>query len=83
MTRLTDGNKTVEIIMQVWKYNEYSPDWSGDFFGPLPYDEEKEAYIVEDVDYCIEEAAAWRLGIGEYNDNTNNEERYFDVHIVV
>ena len=36
--RLTDGKRTVEITMQEWAGNEYTPDWSADFFeaGGLP-----------------------------------------------
>ena len=82
MTRLTDGKQTIEITMQIWTGPGYSPDWSGDFFGPLPYDEEQEAYIVEDVDYCIEQAADWKSGIGEYNDNPDQEERAVEVTVV-
>lgn len=61
MTRLTDGTRTVEITMQVWNGTQYSPDWSNDFFeiGSLPYDSDKNAYVVDDVDYCIDEASDW------------------------
>ena len=61
--KMTDGKKTVEITMKVWNdFNTgYSPDWSNDFFnaGVLPYDEDEDFFIVDDVDYCIEQAEEW------------------------
>lgn len=61
--KMTDGKKTVKIIMKVWNdFNTgYSSDWSYDFFdaGILPYDEDKDCYIVDDVDYCIDAALEW------------------------
>lgn len=61
--KMTDGKKTVEITMKVWNdFNTgYSPDWSNDFFdaGILPYDEDEDFFIVDDVDYCIEQAEEW------------------------
>lgn len=61
--KMTDGKKTVEITMKVWNdFNTgYSPNWSNDFFnaGILPYDEDEDFFIVDDVDYCIEQAEEW------------------------
>ena len=61
--KMTDGKKTVAITMKVWNdFNTgYSPDWSNDFFnaGILPYDEDEDFFIVDDVDYCIEQAEEW------------------------
>ena len=59
--KITDGKRTVEIRMMVWQGTGYSPDWSNDFFdaGLLPFDEEVEAYTVEDVEYCIDAALEW------------------------
>lgn len=59
--RLTDGTKTVDIRIMRWDGTSYGPDWSADYFGHggrLPYNKEVGAYIVEDVDYCIDMAAA-------------------------
>lgn len=60
---MTDGKKIVEITMKVWNdFNTgYSPDWSNDFFNAsiLPYDEDEDFFIVDDVDYCIEQAEEW------------------------
>ena len=59
--KITDSKRTVEIRMMVWENNNYSPDWSNDFFdaGLLNYDEDIDAYIVDDVDYCIDQAQEW------------------------
>ena len=70
---MTDGRRTVEIEMRTWDGNNYSPDWSVDFFS-VPYDEEKEMYVVEDVDYCIEQAEDWKNGIGDYVEEYPNPE---------
>ena len=57
--KLTDGKKTVDIKIQRWNGSGYDPNWSTDYFnaGSLPYDEETDTYMVEDVDYCIETAS--------------------------
>lgn len=70
MIKLTDGRKTVEIEMKVWDDYGVSPDWSCDFFniGALPYDPDLEAYIVPDVNYCIDQAEDWKAGVGDYSD---------------
>lgn len=67
---LTDNKRTVEIYMQVWDRDDcmgYGPDWSRDFFnaGFLPYDDETEAYFVDDVDYAIDLAFEWKYGTGD------------------
>lgn len=56
--KITDGKKTVEIKIRRWNGNGYDPDWAEEYFnaGSLPYDMEKDAYVVEDVDYCIDMA---------------------------
>lgn len=71
MTRLTDGKKTVDIRMMIWDGSGYTPDWSNDFFevGGLTYDEEAEAYVVEDVDSCIECAEDWKECRGDFQDD--------------
>lgn len=74
--KLTDGKKTVEIRMCVWEGNRYSPDFSNDFFenaGYLPYDDEIDAYKVEDVDYCIDQARDWEKSKGDFCDDVPNE----------
>lgn len=70
MTRLTDGKRTLEIAMNNWTKNDYTPDWSADFFdvGCLCYNEDIDAYQVEDVDYCVEQALDWENNTGDYID---------------
>lgn len=74
--KLTDGKKTVEIRMMVWEDNGYSHDWSMDFFdaGCLEYDDEREVYIVKDVDYCIDQAMDWRDSKGDFSGDVPNED---------
>ena len=73
MTRLFDENKTVEITMRDWDNNTNTAtlDWGNDFFevGGLEFDEEREAYKVNDVDYCIEQAADWMNCEGDFRDD--------------
>lgn len=59
--KITDGKRTVEIRMMIWQETGFSPDWSNDYFGAgqLPYDDETEAYTVQDVEYCIDAAREW------------------------
>ena len=56
--KLTDGRKTMEITICDWNGNSYGEDWSQEYFsaGSLPYDEETDAYLVPDVDYCVDMA---------------------------
>lgn len=56
--KLTDGKRTVEITIRRWNGSGYDPDWSQDYFcaGSLTYDEAKDAYVVDDVQYCIDMA---------------------------
>lgn len=73
--KITDGKKTVDIRMMAWEGSGYSPDWSTDFFnaGLLEYDRENDVYIVDDVDYCIEQAEDWRDSRGDFRDDEPNE----------
>jgi len=76
MTRLTDGNRTITITLAIWEDGSgLSPDWSNDFFeiGSLDYDEEKDAYIVSDVDYCVDYALDWKYSRGDFADDIPNE----------
>ncbi len=72
--KLYDGKKLVEIKMHLWDEREanMSPDWSNDFFdaGCLAYDAERDAYLVEDVEYCIVQANDWK----NFNGDFGNEE---------
>ena len=71
MIRLIDNNKAVEISIRGWdeENSQYGPDQSADFFeiGGLETVSEPElAYIVDDVDYCIEQANDMVAGIGDF-----------------
>lgn len=59
---ITDGNKTVEIKMMTWNEStvSYDEDQAHEFFeaGVLEMNEDG-AYIVDDVDYCIDQAEDW------------------------
>lgn len=72
MIRLTDGTATVVIEMTHWDdvAQHYTPDWSRDFFdaGSLNIDFEKQAYIVDDVNYCIDQAKECLRHVGDYYD---------------
>lgn len=74
MTRLTDGNKTIEVTLKVWDGNGYTPDWSEDFYGVgmLPYDEAANAYRVDNVDWCVDAAEDWRLCRGDFADDAES-----------
>lgn len=82
-TRLVCGNRMVEITMTTWTGNGYTPDWSNDFFsvGVLKYDEDLEAYEVEDIDYCIERAEDWKNKEGDFygEEDVEGVERSVDV----
>lgn len=76
MTRLIDTQgRIIEIEMKVWNGEQYSPDWSNDFFevGELQRDEENDAYMVQDVEYCIEQAEDWENSMGDYSMDEPNE----------
>ena len=70
MTRITDGRMTLEIIMNNWTGDGYTSDWSADFFevGCLHYNEDLDAYMVENVEYCKCQAEDWENNVGDYLD---------------
>lgn len=77
--KFTDGKRTVEIRM----YGINGAEWSNDFFNGghgCEYDEEKEAYIVNDVDYCIEAAEDCVNHRGDYYDEIEPSE---DEHVEI
>lgn len=73
MAILTDGRKTVEITMYTG-----GVEFSNDFFevGRLEFaDKDQEIYIVNDVDYCIEQANDWKNNAGDhYYEDADPEE---------
>lgn len=77
--KLTDGMKTVAIRMMYWTGNGFTEDWSNDFFeaGGLPRSEVDDTVcIVEDVDYCIEQAGDWKNRTGDFHDDPDDGERH-------
>lgn len=84
--KMTDGKKTINITMCEWQTGSgCTPDWSKDFFeaGRLPHDDEKDAYVVEDVDYCIDQANDCINHTGDFNDGEEkNENEYVFVEEV-
>lgn len=58
MVRLFDDKMCVEISIRKWEgdFSGYSVDCSDDYYnvGGLEYDWKKDAYRVEDVQYCID-----------------------------
>lgn len=82
-TRLVSGNRIVEVTMNTWDGEKYTPDWSNDFFmvGSLRYDVDLEAYEVDDIDYCIEQAEDWKNKVGDYygEEDVEGVERNVDV----
>lgn len=72
MIRLIDNNKAVEISIREWDEEnpQYGPDQSADFFetGGLETVREPElAYIVDDVDYRIDQADDMVAGEGDHS----------------
>ena len=83
--RLFDGKKMADIVMNTWDGSSYTPDWSIDFFdtGNLQYDEDMEAYLVQDVDYCIEQANDWKNADGDFCEpDADTSDRNVDVTII-
>lgn len=76
MIMLTDEKKTFGISMKIWDGDHYSPDMAAEFFevGSLPCDEYG-AYIVPDVEYCIDYARDWQDGHGDFAGDTDTENR--------
>lgn len=79
--KMTDGKKTVEIIMHMWDGKQYGPDMSADFFDGTE--------IVEDVDYCISQAEDWENYRGDFYDPEAKEEdkergyeRYVNIEVI-
>ena len=85
MTRLTDGSRTIEIEMIEENCGNLFPDYSADFFGTgaLPYDMEKDAYTVDDVEYCTDQAEDWKEFTGDYATDLENIPEGVHVHRTV
>ena len=73
MIKLKDNTRTIEISMREYRFDQLRPDWASDFYdvGLLPMDENSEAYIVEDVDYCIDMALDWKYARGDFQEDND------------
>ncbi len=84
MTILIDDSKAVEISIREWdeENTQYGPDWSADFFevgGLKTVDDPEFAYIVEDVDYCIEQANDMVASVGDFAEDGPQPNQVVDV----
>lgn len=87
MTVLVDDSKAVEITIREWDEMgvQYGPDWSNDFFevGALRgVDGLDDAYWVDDVDYCIEEANDMVEGVGDFAGDGAQLSQFVDVTVL-
>ena len=71
--RLTDKTgRVLEIEMKMWDEERpgYSPDFSDDFFQDgLPYNTDLDAYEVDDIEYCLDQALDWKKAEGDFYDD--------------
>lgn len=79
MARITDGTRSIDIYMGYWLGDQYSPDFSGDFFevSSLPMDA-NDFFIVPDVGYCIKMAEDWCDGRGDYSCDADDDPHFDD-----
>lgn len=79
--KMTDGKKLVEVTMKIWNGSGYGPDWANEFFetAGLEFDGEVDAFMVNDVDYCIEQMEDWKNCVNDYIDDEDPDgNRYVD-----
>lgn len=71
MTRFIDNNGKIAEITLI--NNGY--EWQDEFFnvGSLSYNEDSDAYKVEDVDYLIDQANDYISGFGDFSDGEPQE----------
>lgn len=83
MAKLYDGKRVVDVKM----YENRMCDYSYDFYdvGGLQYDEAIDAYYVDDVEYCLDQADDWVNLRGDYESDIENLEReiIFDYDIEI
>lgn len=70
---LTDGKRTIDLCLSIWDGKNYYDVTSWIMEMTVPYDEEKEARIVPDVQYCIDYAMEWRDMCGDFYQDRFNE----------
>ena len=87
MTAFTDDGKTV-VQIGLYEHSVDSifqrVDFSCDFYevGSLPYDDEIGAYIVNDVEYLIEQAEDWLNQRGDFRDDVVPEGKEREISVV-
>lgn len=87
MTVLVDNRKAVEVTIREWDEESmhYGPDWSNNFFevGALEYvDGLDDAYWVDDVDCCIEQADDMVAGVGDFAVDGPQSCQFVDVTVL-
>lgn len=87
MTRFTDDCRTVTEIglyEQDIENTFGAIDFSIDFYevGSLPYNEEIGAYVVDDVEYLIEQANDWLNQRGDFRDDIVPEGKEREIRIL-
>ena len=87
MTAFTDDGKTV-VQIGLYEHSVDSifqrVDFSCDFYevGSLPYNEEIGAYVVDDVEYLIEQAEDWLNQRGDFRDDVVPEGKEREIRIL-
>lgn len=84
--KMTDGKKLVEATMKIWNGSGYGPDWANEFFetAGLEFDSEVDAFMVNDVDYCIEQMEDWKNCTNDYIDDEDpDDNRYVDAVVLL
>jgi len=75
--RLTDGTRLVEITMNLWDEDrqQYGADFAGEFFADVERHLYRlDAWLVEDVQYCIDYANDWAEGKGDFMEEADDPE---------
>lgn len=83
--KMTDGKKLVQVTMKIWNGSGYGPDLANEFFetAGLEFDGEVDAFMVGDVDYCIEQMEDWKNCTNDYIDDEDPDgNRRVDVDII-
>ena len=85
MTRFYDGKKLCGITINTFEDGNYTPDFSADFYdvGSLKYSSRLDAFIVNDVDYLIEQAIDWKNGTGDFIDDFSGESWHISCERIV
>lgn len=66
--KLYDGHKRISVTMAEWseQSRSYGPDLALEFFSDAKYDSSHDVYVVEDVDYCAQQAEDWANLRGDF-----------------